>query len=359
MLKAILIDDERWSREIIRNFGRWHEHGIEIVGEAEDGGEGLDLAERLKPDIIVTDMQMPHMDGVAMLRALQERSSHARIIVISGHDDFVYMKQAILSKAFEYLLKPIVATELNAVLARCAAELQRVRKADPTAAYRRIDPEVAEALQGRLKGIGDAISRHDADGAADLLRAAIALLLSGGLHEEASVHLLFERLSERLHDQVLAPAGYPEETVQALTALKRDAEAGLSAAAFLAIFDGILRRNAAYVRENLQKRTRSLPELAEAHIVRHYRENISLESVAAHFFVSKEYLGNAYKARYGTTIGKRVLQLRMEEAKALLREGRPHADIAQRLGFQDKTYFYKVFKKYYGCTPTDAMSSPD
>ncbi|MBC7960244.1 MAG: response regulator, partial [Vallitaleaceae bacterium] len=104
MIKAVIIDDEVWSRNIIRSLGNWETLGIEIVGEAEDGERGLSLIRDTQPDIIITDMNMPNIDGVSLLKSLSEELIEAKIIVISGHDDFEYMKQAIRSKAFEYLL---------------------------------------------------------------------------------------------------------------------------------------------------------------------------------------------------------------------------------------------------------------
>jgi two-component system response regulator YesN len=129
MYKVMIIDDEPWSRKVIKQLGEWDKLQLTIVGEAEDGTQGLRLIGELTPDIIVTDMRMPGIDGVELLKVLNERHPALKIIVMSGYDDFVYLKQAIRSQAKEYLLKPVDPDELNAALTQCVRELQEAKQA--------------------------------------------------------------------------------------------------------------------------------------------------------------------------------------------------------------------------------------
>jgi two-component system, response regulator YesN len=124
VFKIIIVDDEKWTRETIKQFGRWEKYGIEVIGEASDGQEGLRLIEEMSPDIVITDMKMPGMDGIELLQVLTERFPHIKLIVVSGYDDFVYMRQAIYSKVNEYLLKPINVDELNLALEKCTNEIK-------------------------------------------------------------------------------------------------------------------------------------------------------------------------------------------------------------------------------------------
>lgn len=127
MLKVLIIDDEPWSRQVVKSLGAWEEHGMQVIGEAEDGIEGLELVEKLHPGLVITDMRMPGLDGVELLERLKHQYPEVQIIVMSGYDDFVYLKQAIRSKAVEYLLKPVDRAELNNVLSECAKERERQR----------------------------------------------------------------------------------------------------------------------------------------------------------------------------------------------------------------------------------------
>src|SRR5665647_984121 len=95
MYKVMIMDDEPWSRKVIIQLGEWDKLALTIIGEAEDGTQGLRMIAELTPDIVVTDMRMPGIDGVELLKALNDKHPLLKIIVMSGYDDFVYLKQAI------------------------------------------------------------------------------------------------------------------------------------------------------------------------------------------------------------------------------------------------------------------------
>ena len=105
-MKVVIVDDEFWTRNSIRQFADWDRFGIVQIEEAEDGLSGLKIIDVMKPDIVITDMKMRGMGGVELLQKLKEDYPFIRKIVISGYEDFSYTKQAILSKVDEYILKP-------------------------------------------------------------------------------------------------------------------------------------------------------------------------------------------------------------------------------------------------------------
>ncbi len=105
----------------------WLGLGFSLVGEAANGQDALELAESLRPDVILTDIKMPFMDGLELCRILTDRLPAARFVVFSGFDAFEYAKQAIQMNVVEYILKPINADELSAVLRRLKDQLDRER----------------------------------------------------------------------------------------------------------------------------------------------------------------------------------------------------------------------------------------
>ena len=119
----MIIDDERHVRRAIRILGKWDKYGIDTVFEAVNGREGLLLLKEHKPDIVLVDMKMPEVNGVEFLQAASKEHAGARYIVISGFNDFEYTKQAIKSKVLDYLLKPVVGSDLNECLAKAVKEL--------------------------------------------------------------------------------------------------------------------------------------------------------------------------------------------------------------------------------------------
>lgn len=123
MHTLLIIDDDRWVRQGLRMTLNWEKEGIEVVGDAEDGEEALDLIKLHKPDIILMDINMPGMDGLALLEILQNQKISIKVIVISGYKDFSYAQKAIRYGVSDYILKPIQEHELLEVVRKCKNEL--------------------------------------------------------------------------------------------------------------------------------------------------------------------------------------------------------------------------------------------
>lgn len=99
----------------------WEEQGIELVGVSSNGEEGLQLINELRPDLVITDIRMPRMDGLAMLRAVLEDNRFCKVILISGYADFDYAQQAVQLGAFDFVVKPFSAEDIMAAVLRAKA----------------------------------------------------------------------------------------------------------------------------------------------------------------------------------------------------------------------------------------------
>lgn len=116
MYGLMLVDDEKEMREGLMEVMPFHELGFTVVGQASNGLEAVQLCEHLSPDLIVTDIRMPLMDGLSMCREIQKLWPTTHFIVLSGYDDFEYARQALAFKSMDYLLKPISSAEFAQVL---------------------------------------------------------------------------------------------------------------------------------------------------------------------------------------------------------------------------------------------------
>ena len=123
MNKVLIVDDESIIREGLRSFP-WKRYGCRLVGEAEDGEEGLLLAEVLQPDIVVCDIKMPGMDGITLAQKLQESHPDTGIILLTGYEEFSYAKAAMQAGIRDYILKPTDSDALGASLCRLGALLE-------------------------------------------------------------------------------------------------------------------------------------------------------------------------------------------------------------------------------------------
>lgn len=115
-MKAIIIDDEKHVREAIRLLVPWDTFRIGTILEAQDGQTAIELIQKEKPEIIFTDMMMPNMDGTKLLEWAAKHAPASKIIVISGHDDFSFVRTAVKYGGIDYILKPIDAEQLTSAL---------------------------------------------------------------------------------------------------------------------------------------------------------------------------------------------------------------------------------------------------
>lgn len=113
MLKVLVVDDEKLVRQMVMRCIDWEEIGFQIVGEASSARMGREMIEQLHPDLVVMDVRMPGMDGLACSRLILEKYPQIKILILSGHNEFEYASEGIRIGVFDYLLKPVNAQELR------------------------------------------------------------------------------------------------------------------------------------------------------------------------------------------------------------------------------------------------------
>lgn len=141
-LKILILDDEYIILEGLCSFS-WETYGCRVVASAGDGVKGLELADRFQPDIILSDIKMPEMDGLEFSRRIKEKYPDTEIILLTGYDNFSYAQQALRIGACEYLLKPVNFREMHEVIEKVSSRVREKRK-------------IKEIIQN----CGKSISRH-------------------------------------------------------------------------------------------------------------------------------------------------------------------------------------------------------
>jgi two-component system response regulator YesN len=244
MLKAMIADDEKKVRIALKELGEWDSLGIEVMCECQDGDELYERAKEFKPDIVVTDMRMPGLSGAELIKSLYSLDKKIKIIVVSGYDDFEYTRQAIISKAVDYLLKPIDSEGLNSALKKAIAEIKA------TVEYKYKISETVESYKYRGKN--------------------------------------------------------------------------------------------------------DIPYKIREYLEMNYHSKISLNDLAAKFFLSKEYISKMFKQEFGVGIYNYIDFLRIEKAKEMLLEAEfTIREVAELLGFYDESHLSKKFKKLVGVSPKE------
>ena len=125
MYTVIFADDEEELRKAIIKRIDWNSVGFEVIGEAENGAEALELVEKLGPDLLLTDIKMPFVSGIELARQAREIRPYMQIAFLSGYESFTYAQQAIQYNIISYLLKPISAVELTEELRRIRDKLDK------------------------------------------------------------------------------------------------------------------------------------------------------------------------------------------------------------------------------------------
>lgn len=202
LYKIMLVDDEEEVRKSIIRKIPWEDTGFEVIGDAENGKDALEKIEMNEPDVVLTDIRMPYMDGLAMAERIRQTHPSIKIVIFSGFDEFEYAKKAIKLNVIEYILKPVNVEELTVILKKIKKNLddEIEQKRNVTLlreSYVRSLPAIREHfLNDLIHGgmdrdtISEKLSEYgiDIDGAVKWVTAAIHLEPDEKVDKAVSLH---------------------------------------------------------------------------------------------------------------------------------------------------------------------------
>jgi two-component system, NarL family, response regulator LiaR len=207
VIGVLIVDDHAVVREGLRTFLELQD-GLEVVGEAADGLEGVEQARRLQPTVILMDLVMPKLDGVAAMRALREQAPHSRVIVLTSFLDDERLLPAIQAGAAGYLLKNVEPSELARAI-RAAERGEAI--IDPTAAARLVEA-IAENSR-TVVAEPERLTRRE--------REVLELIAAGRSNKRIAFELGISEKTVKTHvGHLLAKLGVTDRTQAALLAVK-------------------------------------------------------------------------------------------------------------------------------------------
>lgn len=353
--KVVIIDDEPWTRGVIAKLGHWERFDLELVGEAADGETGLELIHRVVPDIVITDVRMPRIGGIELVQKLRQEGYNIPILIISGYDDFSYVRSALKLGVVDYILKPVKAQELNQQLQRCIEVLEKDDSVKPKSIMQA--GFFADGWDSIYSGIRRKLETALYAGNCEILENQFDELL----------RVIQEHEGEKPSTTVLIGIYYAmiytlQKYVDAMRINRSDAF-GTSAPVFVFGKDNTSEQVISFVKhlylvvvrhvEHQQKQRAKLDIDAVCRYIQgNFTQGITLEQTADVFHVSKEYLSKAFKATTGEGFAEHVTALKMKRAYELITVYHaPIKDVGVMVGYYDLAHFYKTFKKYYGKTP--------
>jgi len=390
----LLVEDESFERASLATCVDWGLVGIEIAGEAANGSQGLAKVMELKPDIVLTDVKMPGMDGIEMSRRIRNAAPDVKILFLSSYDDFEYAKKAIDLNISAYLMKPVNETELLRVVKKVADEInekkleQRLLSKEQDHLSRSLSL-ARQALVSRALGGVRALESDIRNLGLDWLLAPdqqfLIVLCS---YEPGALYPIdaeMERLARQVSiifkhsvnvcvnaGQMAVLCAIGRENAQPAArrvgrALREFFEArGLELRTTLVTGGDIAAMYAALMKKNVgaphaaatarkgQNKEQIVRDI-EHIIMERYARPLTLESIARELHFTPNYVGTIFKSVTNTSVNQYLLRVRLERSKQML-EGKnslPLGKIAEACGFGSITYFHTIFKRSTGMTPNE------
>lgn len=355
--KVVIIDDEPWTREVIKSLGEWESKGIEIAGEASDGEYGLELIRQVSPDIILTDVRMPQLSGIDLIDIIRKEGNQAFVLFISGYDNYDYIRSALKLDVVDYLLKPIKKEELNHQLDQCITLLSKRNETvrlETNTETGFLDVNWAGKFYALRDALYDSLCSSNLQVIKQKFDAIRLLVTTENETKNLSkgnmiciYYTLMNILERFIQRQEFMPGEiYKEEATTFVFSRESTLEEMLSFVLRLYL------KASETIQEITRNRNKLDLEKIKKYIQETYTEGITLEQTAQFFYVSKEYLSKSFKAAVGRGFSEYVTALRMEKAKELILEYKiPIKEVGSLVGYVDQAHFYKTFKKYYNQTP--------
>lgn len=342
MMKLILVDDEMWSREVVKRLLHFEALQVELVAEASDGYEGLEAVRTHHPDIVITDMKMPGLNGVELLKKLSTEFPHIKTIVMSGFEDVLYLRQAIRSRSVEYLLKPIKESDINAAVANCIEELQRTQRTKLQSNRIFSDETLQRDYSSLVKALNLAIIKHHPQEASYLLRGLKRF--ASPQPDPETVSRIQEHLIHQIqHYLITQNIDFVYEIEPASCATLDELMPRI-----IRIYTEVLTRLSDQSSPKLDGDLHAIKTFIDQHLM----YPISLNDVADKFHLSPEHVSRQFKKKTGEGITTYILRTKMERAAdLLLTSDYPIKTIAELVGFENVPYFYKQFNRWYACAP--------
>ncbi|RKN79185.1 response regulator transcription factor [Paenibacillus ginsengarvi] len=334
-MHVLVVDDEPVIRNGLVKMTEQYTPPFARISMAENGIAALERIRAEEPDIVLTDIRMPKMDGLELCRIVQHEYPHIKLVVISGYNDFEYAQACMAFGVKIYLLKPVTKSDVHSVFDRLVREPSRGYM-PPSRYVEWIDGLEQHIWNLRKEQLVELAKRWREY----CLSAGMSLAELKGLLDDC--HSL---LAKRFQERKYAPAPNRDYMEAASVKEALDAfETGL-----LRMTDELQHIRSGHFRDPLAE--------AKAYIDSRLSQDISLEQVAAMVGLTPTYFSALFKKMTNETFVKYRIHKRMERAKELLAV--PHiriVDVAAEVGYDDYPHFTKTFKKIVGISPSDYRS---
>ena len=361
MYKVYFAEDEERVRRAIVDTVDWESVDFKVCGESGDGETALREVLERKPDVLITDIKMPMMDGLELSRLVKKELPNTVILILSGYDEFSFTHQAIRIGVSDYILKPIVPAKLLQALGRAAEEIeqqkdeQRKRRIMQDNLFSRID----DLDPANLTDIRPVINRY---AVTDFVKTAERTEINSFAAQQAALiwesahynRLYFLCCLYDIFTTLSDAAASIGITAGPMKSFLRPEDDIPSRQALENILKTTLERIIA-ARDELADSKSQLVSRARLYMENHHNDpDLSLSAVAHAVNVAPNYLSALINRESGQSFSEYLNQLRIKHAMELLRSSSESlSEIARQVGYNDPYYFSKMFKKTLGVSPRE------
>lgn len=340
MYKILLVDDYQiFRKSIMRMPCIKSSRDFTVAYEASNGREALEILDKEQVDVIFTDIKMPMLDGIGLLKEVKRKKYSCPVVLISEYTEFEYAREGLVLGAFDYIIKPATPEKIEEVLSRIAVMLSDISRPSflslevnelvhcletPPANY---EPALQAFIQKSID-----ISDHD------ILQLSITL---------------FENL-ENIYSELEHHFKWIGNLLPDLDSFKNSIRALSSIEALDFHFSKFIKKIHEIIMYYGRQYTSDTINSIRDHILDYPYEKISLSDLSEHFFINKTYLSHAFKQETGISLVDFITHYKMDIASLKLVESQePISEIAFLLGYEDSKYFSRIFKNVYCASPAE------
>lgn len=349
MYSVLLVDDEPWAIEGLQMFVDWEGLGFRICGVCENGAEALSAARELMPDVIVTDIRMPQMDGLELIGQLHgEREAPVEFVVLSAYSEFAFAKRAMQLGVHHYLLKPVIEEEAAEVLSQIRMRLDTRRTFRRKEGGGGEEASLPALAAHRMKDVLQAIEDTDRGRAAGIIDGLFREL--GGRSFEWA-ELFAGSLAVQCSKLIRESGGDPALLLRPCPDTSRTDAGPISVRLRILSY---AEQAIGAVQSIRERRPGSTMAEVDRYVCEHYRSSLSIRDLAARFYLNPVYLGKAYQDKFGCGLLDRMHDLRIAEACEKLRGTTdPIGVIAEQVGYAHYHHFLQHFERRMGRKPAE------
>jgi len=339
-MKIVVVDDEAIIRQGIITLLRQVHSDITSCLEAKNGKVALEVMEEVTPDLIVTDIRMPVMDGMELIQAVREKHPHIAIVILTGYADFAYAQQAIKFGVADYLLKPITKEKIEEMMLKIRLRI----------------PDAWTSDFQLVRLMKDTITQLTRSMLAERMEEAVLLLM------QWKQFCLERKLALAELQQLMSHfyVAYTAELMQHIPSIVEEElelpQAPGSAEALFENWQQFLQEQVRFIAEKRAPRNKRIVDLVIDEIKLNYpREDLNLPYLSECAGVSSAYLSKMFREIMHKPITQYISEYRLEQARAKLETAEEERInvIAEQCGFYDYPYFSKVFKRTFGISPLE------